>query len=389
MENVKISIIIPVYNIQNYIARCLDSILGQTLTEFEVICVNDGSIDNSVEVIKRYMDLDSRIKLINQKNAGPGAARNNGIRNAKGDYIGFVDGDDFIEKDMFEALYSKAVKYNADVAISNANLFYPSDGKKVLFRDYNKMQMLDNMGSFTAWEYPWVLTLIGMWDRIFKREFVEKIKFYNPEGRFYEDHLPSYMSSVLAEKMVIVNQANYNYRQQRSDSTIGKEREVDFFKFHFVQDYKEVREFLVNQNVYDHYREAFLEYKLPMALMHQMNLRKVNVFCNYFNQLKEQIDDNDFETIKSNNYYNSKAIKCYTKCLKKRNGHYTWFLFWLIRHFHKDEYYYYIHIPKKMEPIKIKRRHFYWNGKMEYMSFQIDNLSKQIEKLNNNLEDKK
>jgi hypothetical protein len=173
------------------------------------------------------------------------------------------------------------------------------------------------------------------------------------------------------------------------DSTIGKEREVDYFKFHFLQDYKEVKNFLLKQNVYDHYRDAFLEYKLPMALIHQMNLRKVGVFTDYFNQLKEEIDDIDYERIKAQSYYNSKTIKFYTKCLRKRNGKYTWFLFWLIRHFHKDDYYYYIHIPKKMEPIKIKRRHFYWNGKMEYLSFQIDNLSKQVEKLNNSLEEKK
>ena len=116
---IKISVVIPVYNAEEYIIECIESLLGQTLKECEFIFVNDGSNDGSQQIIERYKLLDSRIKLINQENQGVSCARNNGLKIALGEYIGFVDADDFIEEEMYEVLYDSIKSDNSDSVISN------------------------------------------------------------------------------------------------------------------------------------------------------------------------------------------------------------------------------------------------------------------------------
>lgn len=117
--NVKISIIIPVYNVEKYIERCIDSVLNQTLKDIEIILVDDGSPDNSGIICDNYAKKDNRIKVIHKKNAGLGYARNSGIEIAKGEFVGFVDSDDYVETTMFEKLYNKAFQENADTCLCN------------------------------------------------------------------------------------------------------------------------------------------------------------------------------------------------------------------------------------------------------------------------------
>jgi glycosyltransferase involved in cell wall biosynthesis len=115
----KVSVVIPVYNAENHLEQCIQSLISQTLHKCEYIFVNDGSFDKSKEIIEKYIKIDSRIKLINQKNQGVSSARNNGLGIATGKYIGFVDADDWIEKDMYEVLYKAAESSDCDVIISN------------------------------------------------------------------------------------------------------------------------------------------------------------------------------------------------------------------------------------------------------------------------------
>ncbi|PFJ08222.1 glycosyl transferase family 2 [Bacillus cereus] len=117
--NKKVSVIIPVYNAEKYITQCIESLLSQTLQECEFIFVNDGSKDTSRQILERYQKLDNRIKLVNQKNQGVSTARNEGLQIAIGEYIGFVDADDYIEPDMYEILYNSAKQSNCDAVISN------------------------------------------------------------------------------------------------------------------------------------------------------------------------------------------------------------------------------------------------------------------------------
>ena len=123
MENIKVSVILPVYNVEKYLKQCLDTIVGQTLKEIEILCVDDGSTDDSVQILKEYEQKDHRIKVLSQKNAGAGAARNLGLRHASGKYLSFLDSDDFFEPDMLETAYEQAERYQAEMVVFRSNQY--------------------------------------------------------------------------------------------------------------------------------------------------------------------------------------------------------------------------------------------------------------------------
>ena len=118
-----VSVLIPVYNVEKYLKKCLDSVVNQTLTDIEIICVNDGSTDGSLKILEEYRSIDSRIKIINKANGGLPSARNAGLNAAKGRYVGFVDSDDYIEPNMFEKLVDVAEHEESEVVICGANIF--------------------------------------------------------------------------------------------------------------------------------------------------------------------------------------------------------------------------------------------------------------------------
>lgn len=122
----KITVIVPVYNVENYLNKCLDSIISQTYKNIEIVVVNDGSTDASGEICKEFSEMDHRILYIEQENAGLSAARNTGLDNMSGNYVTFVDLDDWIEQDYVETLYKKIVEYQADIAVGNYYSFNES-----------------------------------------------------------------------------------------------------------------------------------------------------------------------------------------------------------------------------------------------------------------------
>ena len=121
---VKVSVIIPVYNVEPYLKQCMDSVVGQTLKDIEIICVDDGSTDGSLDILREYAAEDNRIQIIEQKNAGAGAARNNGMRHATGKYLSFLDSDDFFEPRMLEKAYDLAEKDQADFVAYKSDQYH-------------------------------------------------------------------------------------------------------------------------------------------------------------------------------------------------------------------------------------------------------------------------
>ena len=139
----KVSVIVPIYNNEKYLKECLDSICNQTLTDIEIICVNDGSEDNSLKIIEEYKQKDNRIILINQDNLGVSAARNNGIKIATGEYIGFVDSDDYIDNDFYEKLYNAAKHNDSDMAVAGIIRF--KGARKRYMLKFNEKLRLTNI----------------------------------------------------------------------------------------------------------------------------------------------------------------------------------------------------------------------------------------------------
>ena len=138
-----LSIIIPAYNIESYIGRCLDSLLNQTYEDLEIIVVDDGSTDNTLSIIKEYCNKDDRITVIHKENEGVSVARLTGMKKAKGEYVGFVDGDDIVEQDMFEFLMNNAKKYNADISHCGYVMDFP-DGHSDYYYNTGKIIVQNN-----------------------------------------------------------------------------------------------------------------------------------------------------------------------------------------------------------------------------------------------------
>lgn len=179
----KVSVIVPIYNVEIYLARCLDSLINQTLEDIEIICVNDGSTDNSTQILEDYAKKDNRIKIITQVNSGLSEARNTGVRNSSGDYIGFVDSDDYVDSDYFEKLYIAASDNNADIAC--AGIIREGKKYKKVFLEYKSIE--------TANSFKGKCELVNgvnhsyAWDKIYKRESLISNNLEFIRGMLFED----------------------------------------------------------------------------------------------------------------------------------------------------------------------------------------------------------
>ena len=204
----KISVIVPVYNVEKFLPQCLDSILAQTLTDLEIICVNDGSPDNSLKILEEYAKKDKRIVIINQKNAGLSSARNTGIKAATGEYIGFVDSDDWIEPDFYQNLYQAAKEHNADI-VGTGLYNVKNDKKKVLYsvkKNKIALTMEDKFKIFNMPKNNYVC------NKIYKKDVICKQDLFFPIGMTYEDIVWSSLVMEQSLKAVMIQGAGYNYR---------------------------------------------------------------------------------------------------------------------------------------------------------------------------------
>lgn len=212
--DIKVSVIIPVYNGEKYLHQCLDAVCGQTLTEIEIICVDDGSTDSSFEVLREYQDKDSRIQLYQQENLYAGAARNLGKSHASGEYLVFWDCDDSFEKDALEVMYNKASSLQADICICGANRFMertnlvsPNPGyvdmKRVPDEIYNRK---------TNPDYILNVSNEAAWNKMFRRQFIEDINLDFQCVRNGNDVYFTVNALCLAERITVVNQPLLTYR---------------------------------------------------------------------------------------------------------------------------------------------------------------------------------
>ena len=202
----EISIIVPIYNVEKYLPRCIESILAQTFTNFELILVNDGSEDDSGEVCDRYAKEDKRIKVIHKKNGGVSSARNAGLKNSIGNYIGFVDPDDYIKKDMFNILYNLCKKNNADISICKNSR--EINGKVLEGKTDMSIKELSNNEAMKEL-FKAELYRFALWNKLFRYKCFEGVLF--PEGRIHEDLSITYKLIASAQKVMFINYEGYIY----------------------------------------------------------------------------------------------------------------------------------------------------------------------------------
>ncbi len=223
----KISVIVPVYNVEKYLKNCLDSIIEQTFKDFEIICVNDGSTDNSRTILEEYKNKDSRILIIDKKNGGLSSARNYGLDKAKGEFISFVDSDDWIENTMLEKLYKNITELNSEISICAVRLYDEQKAQSDESQKYFNLSFFDKTFDNRAFDYketlPFIMDVCVMaWNKLYRKSFLDKYNARFPDGLIFEDGPFFFSIYFKAQRVSIVRDFLYNYRINRKGSIVEK-----------------------------------------------------------------------------------------------------------------------------------------------------------------------
>lgn len=217
-----ISIIVPIYKVEKYLKKCIESILKQTYKNIEIILVDDGSLDNCGKICDYYKQMDKRIKVIHKNNGGLSEARNYGIREARGDYLLFVDSDDFIAENICEILINNINKYSADMAI--CNFYYVFENKKAIKNEMSSkkdVQVLEKENIIREYFLNYSVDLNVAWNKLYKKDiFKGKNAILFPVGKLHEDTYIMYKIYYNLNRLVRINKPLYYYRQ-RNDSIIS------------------------------------------------------------------------------------------------------------------------------------------------------------------------
>ena len=211
-NNILVSVVVPVYNVEKYLSRCIDSISRQSYSNLQIILVDDGSKDNSSVICDEYSKKDTRISVIHKTNGGLSDARNVGIDNAKGDYICFIDSDDFVRETYVEDLLNAILKYNSDIAVC---LFEKGNSDKfndVVENNQQNEIVLNNIGALNKL-YDEVLNvnMVVAWNKLYSKNLFYKIRF--PVGKIHEDEFTTPKLLFEADKIVVINKKDYYYFQ--------------------------------------------------------------------------------------------------------------------------------------------------------------------------------
>ena len=258
----KVSIIVPVYNVEKYLRQCIESLINQTLKEIEIICINDGSTDGSEKILREYAEVDHRIMVLSKCNTGYGHSMNIGIQHARGEYIGIVESDDFASEDMFEQLYLKAKENDVDVI--KCNYFeYIECGKT--YQD--NLKGIPYNVVFKTEENPQIFSVApSIWTSLYRADFLKKnnIRFQETPGASYQDVSFYFLVLLHATRMICIRDAFLNYRIDNLNSSIHSSKKVFSIMTEFARIQKffedgQKRELLsaVTRAKYKHYKSNY------------------------------------------------------------------------------------------------------------------------------------
>ena len=288
--DVKISVVLPVYNVANYLRKCLDSLVNQTFEDFEVICVNDGSTDLSLGILEGYALSDSRFKIISQENQGLSGARNTGIQHVQGEYVVFVDSDDWLEENALEELYNHVKGFNSDITMFKFK-FYDEKTSEFSEGPFSNLEVIDPTFYTGNFNYYDVLDIIfkishAPFNKLYKTSFLRDLDAKFLYGSYYEDLEFFYKVFLKAKKVSVLPQFLYYYRlRNQSISTSGDEGSFDIFN---VLD--STKQTIIDANIYEEVKDEWLMFIIVNLKF--VYLRINDEFKNqYIKLMKEKYDD--------------------------------------------------------------------------------------------------
>ena len=260
-HDIKVSVVMPIYNAGDYLTRAIGDVLSQTLTELELICVNDGSTDNSLSIIKSFMKKDQRIKLISQQNAGTSVARNVGIEAASGEYIIFLDADDFFEKNLLKLLYEAAEKDSLDVAVARFDIYNDNQNKFSISMEEPHSGIFVDGSVSSKNEYPdFILssTTGYVWNKLFRTSFVKNMELaFDPELYVFEDVCFVCSALALAERVAKIDDVLIHHR------VYSEQSRARLFRKYYSQVpvvYKKLKDFLMQRGLYIPLKKGYLNF---------------------------------------------------------------------------------------------------------------------------------
>lgn len=289
----KISILVPVYNAKDFLYDSIPSLLNQSFEDLEIICVNDGSKDNSLEILNEFASEDSRVKVFDKENGGCGSARNYAIEQATGDYIYFFDPDDRIESDALELAYDSAVKNNSDLVIFKANTFVENgSGNEEIFFNYTEISEKDYGNVPLDVIRSYILRGgYAPWSKLYKKEFLDSYDDFRFDLGLAFDDVPFHVKTILrAKKVSYINKILYHYRVDNVNSVNSTSSNgFDIFKI-----IDKVENILKEEDYYDVILGRFSIFKVCHILYYIISTNSVE----YFNIAKEkfkEVDSSFFE----------------------------------------------------------------------------------------------
>ena len=247
----RVTVLVPIYNVEKYLLQCLESLHNQILDDMEILCLDDGSTDSSADILKDFAKRDSRIKIITKKNTGYGDTLNQGIKLAKGEYIGIVEPDDFVDPAMFIELYALAKKHDADVV--RCNYFEYRNGEDLLHENFTEAdanKIINPLEDSRVFYYG-----PSIWAAIYKKAFLikEKIFFLDTPGAAYQDTSFNFKTLAAGGKIVFSEKAYLHYRRDNETSSVKSSDKV----FAINKEFAEIEDFLKKRKLVDSYGYIF------------------------------------------------------------------------------------------------------------------------------------
>ena len=295
----KVSVIIPVYNVEKYLKECLDSIINQTLKDIEIICVDDGSTDNSLAILEELAKKDDRFIILKQENKGAGIARNKGLEVAKGEYLSFLDSDDFFELNMLEELYNIAKNKNSDIAICNFD-YYNNKTKEFIKNKENVIPQNLNEKDFDKELLNWFKEFAH--NKLFKKDFIFQNNLKFQEIKRANDLFFSKASICLTDKISTIDKPFVHYRValETNLSSTNSKTPLEFTKALI-----KLKEFLIENDLYKKYEKSFISYSEGLI---EYTLRTLKIYPKKYWELKKYI----FNSIVPELNLNKKNIGCWS-----------------------------------------------------------------------------